>query len=156
MAILAITFVLTRGGSSGGSPEPASTPTPTPSQPASKPAPTPRARPRAVPAPVLGVPLPVRRALARRDVVVLFFFRPGVADDDATRAAVAAARGESGAGVAVFTDTVDHLARYRRVVTGVGISESPALVVVDRSRQARLFEGYLDPDSVRQAIRDAE
>jgi hypothetical protein len=41
------------------------------------------------------------------------------------------------------------------VVGNLGISQSPAMVVIDKQRHAQLFEGYLDAGSIRQSVRDA-
>jgi hypothetical protein len=101
-----------------------------------------------------GLPRDVTRALNADKVVVLFFYEPAASDDQATRAAVRAARG-AGRGVALFQDTVSHISDYRRVVGSLGISQSPAMVVIDRNRKAELLQGYLDSGTIRQTVRDA-
>lgn len=118
--------------------------------------PEPSAKPKpavkpAKPAPA-GVPAKVARALDGKHVVVLFFRQPGAADDDATAQAVAAVRGR---GVAVFSDRIAHLARYRGVVSGLGVSQAPVVVVVDRHRKAQLVEGFVDEGTLRQIVVDA-
>ena len=106
-----------------------------------------------------GLPSDVARALNRGKVVVLFFFEPAASDDQATRAAVRAARSAAGPGaafrVALFQDVVAHISEYRRVVGSLGISQSPAMVVIDRNRKAKLLQGYLDSGTIRQTVRDA-
>jgi hypothetical protein len=61
-----------------------------------------------------------------------------------------------GAGqVRLFQDTVSRISDYRRVVGTLGISQSPAMVVIDRNRKAELLQGYLDAGTIRQTVRDA-
>jgi hypothetical protein len=101
-----------------------------------------------------GLPSDVAHALNAGKVVVLFFYEPAASDDQATRAAIRAVRG-AGGGVAMFQDTVSRISDYRRVVGTLGISQSPAMVVIDRNRHAQLFQGYLDSGTIRQTVRDA-
>ena len=127
-------------------------------QPASRNAATPRkaAKPRpAQPEPaaaVTGVPPKVAKALGARRTVVLFFRQPA-ADDAATAAAVASVRGVEGA--SVFTAPITELATYRGVTSGLGVSQAPAVVIVGKNRQAQLIEGYVDPATLRQQVKDA-
>lgn len=106
-----------------------------------------------------GLPSDVARALNDNKVVVLFFYEPAASDDQATRAAVRAARSAAnpaaGHAVAVFQDVVARISDYRRVVGSLGISQSPAMVVIDRNRKANLLQGYLDAGTIRQTVRDA-
>jgi hypothetical protein len=100
----------------------------------------------------------VAHALNQGKIVVLFFYEPAASDDQATRAAVAAVR--AGAGVAagrvrLFQDNVSRISSYRRVVGSLGISQSPALVVIDRNRKAQLLQGFLDSGTIKQTVRDA-
>jgi hypothetical protein len=101
-----------------------------------------------------GLPSDVARALNSGKIVVLFFYEPAASDDQATRAAIRAVR-SAGSSVALFQDTVSRISDYRRVVGTLGISQSPAMVVVDRNRNAQLFQGYLDSGTIRQTVRDA-
>jgi hypothetical protein len=101
-----------------------------------------------------GLPSDVARALNSDRVVVLFFYEPAASDDQATRAAVRAVRSVGGR-VSLFQDTVSHISDYRRVVGTLGISQTPAMVVIDRDRHAELFQGYLDSGTIRQTVRDA-
>jgi hypothetical protein len=100
-----------------------------------------------------GMPLSVARALADRKIVVLFFAGAGSTDDRETGRAVAALRGQRG--VAVFEDRIGRLGRYRAVVGELGISQAPAVVIVDRARSARVVEGYVDPPTLAQDVADA-
>lgn len=121
-----------------------------PEGPAAKATPTPGAKkPSAATA---GVPPKVARALKSEKTVVLFFRQPG-ADDDATESAVRSLRGKKR--VAVFSDGIAHLARYRLVVTGLGITQAPSVVIVGKSRKAVLIEGFVDKGSLTQQVLDA-
>ena len=122
-----------------------------------KPATTPGAKPKAAkkkaaPA-VKGVPPKVAKALQKRRTVVLFFRQPA-ADDDATAAAVRSVRGIKN--VSVFTAPITKLARYRRVVNDLGVTQAPAVVIVGKDRKARLLEGYIDPVTLRQQVKDGD
>jgi hypothetical protein len=99
-----------------------------------------------------GMPLAVARALDARRTVVLLFRGNASADDRATARAVAALRGQRG--VAVFSDRIGRLGRYRAVVGELGIAQAPAVVIVDRDRSARVIEGYVDPVTLAQDVAD--
>jgi hypothetical protein len=113
----------------------------------------PRAARKPATARAAGVPAPVGRALDARKRIVLFFYKPGSADDRATARAVAELRGQRG--LAVFTDPIGRLARYRGVIGELGISQAPAVVIVGRNRTARVIEGYVDPATLAQDVTDA-
>lgn len=100
-----------------------------------------------------GIPAPVRRALGARKLVVLFFYERRAADDRATARAVAALRGQPN--VAVFTDPIARIARYRGLIGELGISQAPAVVILGRGRTARVIEGYIDPATLAQDVADA-
>jgi hypothetical protein len=101
-----------------------------------------------------GMPSGVARALNANKIVVLFFYEPAASDDQATRAAVRAVRGAGGSQVRLFQDVVARISDYRRVVGSLGISQSPAMVVIDHNRKAELLQGYLDSGTIRQTVRD--
>ena len=101
-----------------------------------------------------GLPADVARALARKRVVVLFFFAPGAADDSATAKSVAAVR-RHGKKVSVFTASVRRLADYRRLIGGLGISTVPSTVIVGRDRKAHVLEGFVDERSLVQEVADS-
>jgi hypothetical protein len=158
--ILAVTFVVTKAGDPGAavsapsaSNPPASTTTsPTTTTTAPKPV---KPKQPAVEA-GQGLPAPMARALNANKVVVLFFYEPAASDDQATRAAVRAVRrAGTGGRVALFQDTVSHISSYRRIVGSLGISQSPAMVVIDRNRRAELLQGFVDSGTIQQTVRDA-
>jgi hypothetical protein len=113
-------------------------------------APTPKAAERVRRTP--GVPLAVERALDRGQTVVLFFSAPG-ADDRATASAVDSLRAKPG--VRVFSDPIRRLARYRGLIGALGISQAPAVVIVDKDREARVVEGFVDPATLAQDVADS-
>ncbi|TML37118.1 MAG: hypothetical protein E6G00_09490 [Actinobacteria bacterium] len=92
-------------------------------------------------------------ALEQGKVVVLFFTRPGSADDAATASSVKSVRGMKG--VSVFSANLAQIAAYRQMLAGVGISEVPAVVVVRPGRRAVLFQGYVDSETLHQNVADA-
>jgi hypothetical protein len=159
--VLAVTFLVTKAGNDGGSlptPAPATktTPNATGTTTTSPGTTATTAKPAKPKQPALaggaGLPSDVARALNARKVVVLFFYEPAASDDQATRAAIRAVRA---AGGTLFQDTVAHISDYRRLVSTVGISQSPAMVVIDRNRKAKLLQGYLDSGTIKQTVRDS-
>jgi hypothetical protein len=95
----------------------------------------------------------VAKALAQNDVVVLFFSRPGAADDTGARGAVGSLRGIRG--VQVFSPRFEALDGYRPVLAGVGVAQVPAVVIARPGRQAVVVEGFVDRKSLRQQVEDA-
>jgi hypothetical protein len=96
----------------------------------------------------------VLRALAARQVVVLFFGQSRGADDQATRRAVSALERRRD-NIAVFTASIKDVSDYARVVGTLGIQQSPSTIVIDRGGRARLVQGFLDAGSLRQLVADA-
>jgi hypothetical protein len=103
----------------------------------------------------IGLPADVARALGKRHIIVLFFFRPGAADDSATKRSVAAVR-HAGRKVSVFSAPISKLNDYRRLISGLDISSAPATVVVGRDRNARVLEGFLDGGTLKQEVQDTK
>ena len=97
--------------------------------------------------------LPAIKALARGDVVVFFFTRPGPADDTGADQAVKSISRQKG--VSVFKAGFDDLETYRPVLSGAGVSQFPAIVIVRAGQDARLIEGYVDATTLRQNVADA-
>jgi hypothetical protein len=99
-----------------------------------------------------GVPIAVERALDARKRVVLFFYKPGAADDRATARGVDDLRGTRG--LAVFEDPIGRIAKYRGLIGELGIAQAPAVVIVGKDRQARVIQGYVDPATLAQDVAD--
>ena len=97
-------------------------------------------------------PAAVERALAKRKIVVLAFFQPG-ADDRATQSAVRALQRRHVA--VVFSERIGRIGSYRSVVGNLGVSQAPAVVIVNQKRQARVVEGYVDAETLAQEVVDA-
>lgn len=95
----------------------------------------------------------IAKALGQNNVVVLFFSRPGAADDTGTEAAVKALRHVKD--VEVFAPRFENLDNYRPILAGVGVSQVPAVVIVKPGQKAQLVEGYVDRKSLRQQVEDA-
>ncbi|MEA2479251.1 MAG: hypothetical protein QOJ07_1173 [Thermoleophilaceae bacterium] len=95
----------------------------------------------------------VAKALGQNHVVVLFFSRPGAADDTGTRSAVRKLRGMKG--VEVFSPNFQDLADYRPILAGTGVSQVPSIVITKPGHKAQLVEGYVDRQSLRQQVEDA-
>jgi hypothetical protein len=184
LALIASALLATRGAADpDGAVTAPPAPTPAPKVEAATPAPAPAAKakakaaaaakakvqaakaapkPAAKPAPVKpktaenGIPAkltPVVRALARGDAVVLFLTRSGAADDAATRKAVASVKGMRN--VSVVQAGLDDLVDYRSVLSGAGVSQVPAVVIVRTGHKATLIEGFVDGKTLRQNIADA-
>jgi len=100
----------------------------------------------------LSKPAAVARAIGNRKVVVLAFFQPG-ADDRADRTAVGAVKTRHLA--AVFTDRINNIGRYEPIVGALDIHQAPAIVVVDSKTHAHVIEGYVDPQSLTQEVKDS-
>jgi hypothetical protein len=159
--VLAVTFLVTKAGDNTAnvsSPAPAATSTAATTSTTSSATTTAPAKPAKPKQPTVavgaGLPSDVAHALNSDEVVVLFFYDPAASDDQATRAAIRAVH-SAGGRVALFQDTVAHISSYRRIVSALGISQSPAMVVIDRRRHAELLQGYLDSGTIRQTVRDA-
>jgi hypothetical protein len=97
--------------------------------------------------------LPAIRALARGDVVVFFFTQPGPADDTKTGLAVKTLAHQKG--VTVIKVGLADLLTYRPILSGAGVSQVPAVVVVHSGGKARLLQGFVDSSTLRQAVADA-
>jgi hypothetical protein len=140
-------------------PSPAQSPTAKPgSASASKPNPgrdkvTPANRSKAGPAGP-GIPTPVKRALDAKKVVVILFWNPRGVDDRSVKKALDRLPHHGGK-VAVFSDRVKHLSRYTRITAATSVSQTPALVVVNRKGQAEVQTGYLDAQTVGQYVLNA-
>lgn len=166
VALISGVFVLMRGQSNSGTVTPAPSTQPAPAHPKpvthtaapavrpTRPAPAkplPPAKPQ--PAPTSTSPIqPVVDALQQGRTVVILFSQSGSADDSFTRAAVASVARTPG--VSVFSADIGQLSAYRPLLSGVAVSQVPAVVVARSGTQARLIEGFVDPGTLRQTVAD--
>jgi hypothetical protein len=100
-----------------------------------------------------GNPRRAARAVKSGKKVVIFFRNPSGLDDRAVAGSVRAVERSSNA--VVLTDHVDAVERYGRLVEDLGVSQTPSVVLIDRAGHARLIEGFIDPQSLTQAVADA-
>ena len=170
LALLTALFLATRNGAESESvtpPSPAKPATPAkPGPAAEKPASKPRAA-QASPKPAKpvvpakpkladDVPPQVRRAaaaLAKDQVVVFFFSKPGAADDTGARVAVQSLHGMKG--VKVFKAGIDQVGAYRPMLAQLEISQVPATAIVRPGKRAVLLQGFVDAGTLRQNVADA-
>jgi hypothetical protein len=114
--------------------------------------------PTAAFAPGKGLPKNVVQAYEGGEVVALLIVRRRSIDDKPVKAAVEALNLPD---VAVFVTGAKDIARYSQITQGVGVSRTPALVVVrprnldEGTPVASVSYGFRGPESVAQAIRDA-
>jgi hypothetical protein len=93
------------------------------------------------------------RAVADGRKVVILFQNPDGLDDRAMRGVVRKVDARTRA--LVLTDHVDAVDRYGSMVEDLGVSQTPAVVLIDSRGAARLIEGYVDTDTLAQAVADA-
>ena len=100
-------------------------------------------------------PNPRRAARAVRDhrKVVILFRNPRGLDDRAMAPIMRSVADRTEA--LVLTDHVDAVERYGKLVEDLGVSQTPSVVIIDRSGKARLLEGFTDSDTLTQAVADA-
>ena len=100
-------------------------------------------------------PNPGRAARAvRKHKKVLILFRNSRGIDD--RAMVSVIRSvDRRTKALVLDDDVAAVERYGKLVEDLGVSQTPSIVIIDRSGHARLVEGYVDSDTLAQAVADA-
>jgi hypothetical protein len=159
-------FVVSRRGQDGASPAPPA-PSQT-SQPSSPSAANPEAPAQqnvpedktAAPSPdkgeagSAGLPGPVAKALdAKKTVVILFWNRNGV-EDRSVKASVDRLSRRRG-NVAKFTDSVKNLSHYTRITTAASVTQTPALVIVNKRGQAEVLNGYNDFQTINQFVSNA-
>jgi hypothetical protein len=97
--------------------------------------------------------LKAARALADHRKVVIFFKHPKGLDDRAVAVAVRSL--DRGSRAVVLTDDVANVRRYGSLVENLGVSQTPAVVVISRQGRASLIEGFIDAGSLVQVVADA-
>jgi hypothetical protein len=101
-----------------------------------------------------GLPKPVAKAIRHNKVLVLLFWNNKSADDKAVHAALAHVDRWDGR-VAVQSASIKKISQYGRIARGVDVEQSPTVVVVDPSLRADTLVGYVDSDTIDQAVVDA-
>ncbi len=106
------------------------------------------------------LPKPVERAYEDGDTIVLLIYRPGGIDD--TKVAEASAVLTTMPNVAYFFAPVDKVARYSAITGPLGLSQAPALIVVQPRRlnaggaaPATVTYGFQSEQDIKQAVIDA-
>lgn len=100
-----------------------------------------------------GVPAPVANALADGKVVVLLFAGQGATDAATARHFRSLA--ELGPRVRAFKAGLGDLVRYSGIVTSLGITQTPAVVIVRPDLTAAPpIEGYVESGYLRQRVKD--
>ncbi len=131
----------------GADPSSASATAPATSKPAATPSAAPAARiqiPAAAP--------PIGRSGAQ--VMVLLFYNRQSADDQAVRGELGAISTRHGA-VVVRAVPLTQLFRYRSVLNGTPITQSPTVLVLSVRHEAQELTGLVDTANLQQAVRDA-
>ena len=104
--------------------------------------------------PVTNSHLKAERAVADNKKVVIFFQNPRALDDQAVADAVRSLDRRTKS-VVVLTDVVENVDRYDSLLEDLGVTQAPAIVVIDRRGEASLIEGYTDAQSLAQVVADA-
>jgi hypothetical protein len=97
-------------------------------------------------------PAQLKAALAAHQVVVLLFYNPAGADDQAVKQELGAM--SAPAGVLVLSAPITQLADYSSITQQVPVSQSPTLLFIDRHRQASALTGFSDSLEIAQRLRD--
>lgn len=95
----------------------------------------------------------LKRALRQQRKAVLFLANPRGLDDQMVERSVRAVERDTGA--VVLSDLVAGVDRYGSLVEDLGVTQTPAVVVIDTRGEARLVEGYVDAASLVQVVTDA-
>ena len=101
-----------------------------------------------------GLPLRVLHALGDRKVVVILFWQPRAAEDKAVRKALAGIDRHHNKVLAHATH-IKRVASYQQITRGAEVEQSPTVVVIDRNRQVTPLVGYVDRQTIDQAVTDA-
>ena len=100
------------------------------------------------------LPQGVRDALEARKIVVLGFFNRAALDDRLAKKQLQKVHRFHGR-VYVHGAALQKVQRYQVITRGVDLSQTPAVVVIDRHMKAQLLTGYVDHVRIEQAIVDA-
>jgi hypothetical protein len=103
---------------------------------------------------VAGLPKPVAKAIRKGQVLVLLFWNGKSADDVAVHQALAKVDRWDGR-VSVQSASIKKISQYGRIARGVDIEQSPTVVVADPKLRADTLVGYVDTQTIDQAVVDA-
>jgi hypothetical protein len=101
-----------------------------------------------------GLPAPVARALNAKKTVVLLFWNPAAVDDQSVKGSVDRLSARGGK-VAVFSDGVESLSRYTQITAVANVTQTPSVVIVDRTGKAEVQAGYIDFQTLDQFVESA-
>lgn len=154
VALAALVYLLVIRGN-GGEEKPAPKPVaPSQTQTQKQSSATPKPDTSSEPSPVRLPPTVASAMLKRRVVVVLFWSKRGSVDRQVKQSVDRIRKNEPKSKIAVFYSSPSRIADYSFIAGDV--SQTPAIVVVDRSYKTKLLEGYIDYSSILQHIREAE
>jgi hypothetical protein len=100
------------------------------------------------------LPKDVRKAVKQRKVIALLFWNSRSADDRAVRRELKHVS-HYGKQVFVAAHPIKNVARYQAITRGVDVEQSPTIVVIDKNLKAVTLVGFVDGDTIDQAIVDA-
>jgi hypothetical protein len=103
---------------------------------------------------VAGLPKPVAKAIRKGQVLVLLFWNGKSADDKAVHQALAKVDRWDGR-VSVQSASIQKISKYGRIARGVDVEQSPTVVVADPKLRAETLVGYVDTQTIDQAVVDA-
>src|SRR5215207_5015631 len=100
------------------------------------------------------LPKDVRKAVRDRKVLVLLFYNNRSDDDKAVRREL---RQVNHYGKQVFVDAhwIKSVAKYQAITRGADVEQSPTVVVADANLKAETLVGYVDHETINQAVADA-
>lgn len=108
-----------------------------------------------------GLPKSIVKALDKRQVFVVGVFDTKekrwarMASDDRQVRHELTKSNRYGGKVVVASSALGSLSSLNAVIGGVGVTQTPSVVVVDRNRQAVVLTGFVDRNAINQAIADA-
>src|SRR3954447_2316732 len=100
------------------------------------------------------LPKDVRKAIKQRKVIALLFWNNRSYDDRAVRRELKHVS-TYGKQVFVAARPIKNVARYQAITRGVDVEQSPTIVVVDSNLKAVTLVGYVDRDTIDQAVVDS-
>jgi hypothetical protein len=103
---------------------------------------------------VSALPADVRRAISKKQVVVLLFWNRKGADDSAVFRSVKHLNRRGGK-VYVKTDSARHVSAYSGITGGAQVLQTPTVIVVDRNKKAITLPGYVDGATIDHVVRIA-